>query len=549
MRDPLWVNDDQADIEDQPVDANASLVSLGFIGAAMRRSVRFWGSLAVLGLLLGAGIFLTSPQPIQASTSILLTNPPESVPGTAIVDQQTIAQSRTVAALALKKLGLQEDVSSFLGSYKAAVITDRVLTLTVNAPSTGDAITRARALATAFLQYRANQLEAQQNLVFGSLEQQVSQAKQQIAALNGPIAQVSAQPPSPAQRANLTKLTGRRDQARTALTALAASVNQTEAAAREQTATLVKGSQVLDTAALVPPSSLKKHLALYATLGLFAGLVLGLVIVVIRALLSERLYRRDDIARALGAPVRLSVGNVRLSRWAPGKSGLAAAQNPHVRRMVGYLRSLVPARSRREAAALAVIPADDPRVAALSFVSLALSFAQQGTKVVLVDLVKGAPAASLLTASEPGVRQVRTQDAKLVVAVPGPDEVVPVGPRRSGSIPNHSAPPQDLVAAFASADLVLTLVALDPSLGGDYLATWTDDAVVVISAGKSSWTKIHAIGEMIRLGGTHLTAAILVGAEKTDESLGVIRTPGPGHDTQAVEESLHPEPMPTAVKN
>ena len=541
LRDPLWVHDDQADIEDQPVDANASLVSLGFIGAAMRRSVRFWGSLAVLGLLLGAGIFLTSPQPIQASTSILLTNPPESVPGTAIVDQQTIAQSRTVAALALRKLGLQEDVSSFLGSYKAAVVTDRVLTLTVNAPSTGDAITRARALATAFLQYRANQLEAQQNLVFGSLEQQVSQAKQQIAALNGQISQVSAQPPSPAQRAKLTNLTGRRDQARTALTALAASVNQTEAATREQTATLVKGSQVLDDAAPVPPSSLKKHLALYAALGLFAGLVLGLVIVVIRALLSERLYRRDDIARALGAPVRLSVGNVRLSRWTPGKAGLAAAQNPHMRRMVGYLRSLVPARSRREAAALAVIPADDPRVAALSFVSLALSFAQQGMKVVLVDLVKDAPAAGLLAASEPGVRQVRAQDANLVVAVPGPDEVVPVGPRRRGSIPNHSAPPRDLVAACASADLVLTLVALDPSLGGDYLATWTDDAVVVISAGKSSWTKIHAIGEMIRLGGTHLTAAILVGAEKTDESLGVIQTPGPGHDAQAIEESLQPE--------
>ena len=518
-------------------------MSLGFIGAAMRRSVRFWGSLAVLGLLLGAGLFLASPQPKQAATSILLTNPPESVPGTAIVDQQAIAQSRAVAALALSKLGLHEDVSSFIGSYKATVVTDRLLTITVNAPSTGDAITRARALATAFLQYRADQLEAQQNLVFGSLENQVSQARQQIAALSTQISQVAAQPPSPAQRSKLTKLNGRRDQAHTALVALAASVNQTEAATREQTATLVKGSQVLDDAAPVPPSSMKKHLALYAALGLFAGLVLGLVIVVIRALLSERLYRRDDIARALGAPVRLSVGNVRLSRWT-GKTGLAAAQYPHIRRMAGYLRTLVPARSRRDAAALAVIPADDPRVAALSLVSLALSFAQQGMKVVLVDLVKDAPAAGLLVASEPGVRPVRAQDVNLVVAVPGPDEVVPVGPRYRGSIPGHSAPPRELVAACGSADLILILAALDPSLGGDYLATWTDDAVVVISAGKSSWTKIHSIGEMIRLGGTHLAAAILVGAEKTDESLGLIQTPEAGHDAQAMDESLQPDARP-----
>ena len=43
-------------------------------------------------------------------------------------------------------------------------------------------------------------------------------------------------------------------------------------------------------------------------MGLIAGLVLGLGIVVIRALLSDRLYRRDDVARALGAPVKLSVG-------------------------------------------------------------------------------------------------------------------------------------------------------------------------------------------------------------------------------------------------
>ena len=126
------------------------------------------------------------------------------------------------------------------------------------------------------------------------------------------------------------------------------SVNQSEAAAGELTASQVKGSEVLDTAAPIPPNSPKKHLVIYAAMGLFAGLVLGLGIVVIRTLLSERLYRRDDIARALGAPVRLSVGRVHLSRWLPGRRGLAAAQNPHVRRMVGYLRSLVQARSGGE---------------------------------------------------------------------------------------------------------------------------------------------------------------------------------------------------------
>ena len=79
---------------------------------------------------------------------------------------------------------------------------------------------RARALAAAFLQYRADQLEAQQNLLFGALKQQVSQAKQHLAALNNQISQVSAQTASAAQRAKLTNLAGKRDQARTALTTL-----------------------------------------------------------------------------------------------------------------------------------------------------------------------------------------------------------------------------------------------------------------------------------------------------------------------------------------
>ena len=60
----------------------------------------------------------------------------------------------------------------------------------------------------------------------------------------------------------------------------------------------------------------------------------------------------------------------------------------------------------RHAAALAVVPVDDPRAAALSLVSLALSRAQQGERVVLADLVTGAPAARLLGFRERGVSEV-----------------------------------------------------------------------------------------------------------------------------------------------
>jgi len=55
----------------------------------------------------------------------------------------------------------------------------------------------------------------------------------------------------------------------------------------------------------------------------------------------------------------------------------------------------------------------------------------------------------------------------------------------------------------------------------------------VMTAGRSSSTRIHAVGEMIRLAGTPLISAVLVGADKTDESLGATHTqlplkPDPG---------------------
>jgi hypothetical protein len=64
-------------------------------------------------------------------------------------------------------------------------------------------------------------------------------------------------------------------------------------------------------------------------------------------------------------------------------------------------------------------------------------------------------------------------------------------------------------------------VTLDPSVGGDYVASWATGAVAVVTAGRSSWAKIQAVGEMSRLAGLPLTSAVLVGADRTDESLGV----------------------------
>jgi len=521
-------------VEDRSADLEPNLVSLGFLAAALRRSAWLWCVAAVAGLLVGSLAYVATRDPYQASTTLLLTlDPSQNVTAQAAddeyqADNQAMTQSRTVAALAIRKLGLQQSVSSFLSSYSATSVSDRVLVITDSAPSSDQAVLRADAVAAAFLQFRAAELLEEQKLTLSSFDQQIAQTRQDISSLDQQISRLSAGPVSAAQQSKLSSLQTERSQATSTLAGLNGAVFSYQTTTQPAIAAEAKGDVVLDGAVALPYSQ-PKHLLLYALIGAFIGLVLGLAVVLIRALVSDRLRQRADVSQALGAPVKLSVGRVRLN----GRYGLAAADHTDVRRIAAFLDRAVPANPRR-AAALAVVPVDDPRAAALSLVSLALSRAQQGEQVVLADLVGGAPAARLLGIGEPGVSIVSGQDNRLIIAVPEGDEVLPpVGPL--GWAKTRRSAFTDTVAPIcARANLVLTLATLDASLGADHLATWATDAVAVLTAGRSSWTTVSAVGEMIRLSGTRLESAVLIGADDTDESIGVTY-PADGLDRAAAD--------------
>jgi capsular polysaccharide biosynthesis protein len=513
-------------------DAAAGLVSLKFIGATLRRRAWLWCAIAVAGLLTGLGIYVLFPPASQASTTILLTQIPSAnsspvtalKPPDAMQSAAVMVQSRTVAERTIHELGLPQSVDSFLAEETVTPVTARILTVTVSAPSSDEAVRWANALATQFLRFRAQQLQTEQNLWFTALNPHISQASERVARLASQIASTTAQPKSPEFR----ELQAELHQANNML----AGLQQTLLSYQAATTSAIQGSEVLDPAAPITrtPRALNsgKRLPIrYAVTGLIPGLALGLGLVIVLELASNRLRRREDIARALGAPVRLSIGSVPGGRRRPGRPGSAAVRGDDMRHIVAYLRDNVPGGSRG-AAALAVVAVENGQAAALPLVSLAVSCAQEGQQVVVADLSAGAHAAHLLGAGDPGVHPVRLDGAHLVVAVPDRDDVAPVGPVRRLSPQAEPAPGGEaLAAAYDSADLLLTLVSLDPLLGGEHLASWATDAVVVVTAGRSSARRLHAVGEMIRLARTLLASAALVGADKTDESLGTVRTPAP----------------------
>jgi capsular polysaccharide biosynthesis protein len=471
----------------------------------------------VLGLVVGIGLDLTSPPSYQATTSVLLTHGPNENPVDAMQTDAALAHSQSVAQLVMRKLPLNESASAFLATVTVTPITDRVILITVSAPSSSQAVTRAAALAAEFLQFRANQLQVQQQLQVTALQQQISQARQNIASMTGQLSQLSAQPSSAERQAEITKLTNQRSDAVTALNGLQQTTAGEQASGQATITAEVKGSQVLDPATPVHRSGLK-YAVIYAVMGLVAGLVIGLAFVIIRALISDRLRRRDDIADALGVSVNLSVGDIDRPRWLPDRPGAKSARAHDMQRIVAHLRDALPD-GASGAAALAVVPVDNERTAARSVVALALSCAGQGQKVLVADLCRGTPAARLLGAAGPGVQTVTVDGAEVTVTVPGPGEIMPVGPVRP---PAPDAPGDEaLAAAYTSAGVLLTLVPLDPSLGADHLRSWARDAVVIVTAGRSSWMRLHAAGEMISLARVPLVSAILTGADKTDESLGM----------------------------
>jgi capsular polysaccharide biosynthesis protein len=521
--DRLGAYDDFASTESRPTDFAPGLVSLGFITAALRRSARLLFVLAIVGLIVGLGVYKARPHQYQATATVLLTLSTYENSQTASADDEAIAETRAVARLAVQDFGVNQSVSSLLSSYTAVSSTDRLVTVTASAPSSALAVLRANAVASAFLKFRASELQDQQNLVQQSLDQQVNLAKGRVNSISAQISQLSGQASSPAQQAQLGKLQAEQKLETDTLGTeeSAATGNQTTVLA-ELTGAL-KNSEILSVVAL--PHSKLKPLITYGALGLIAGLALGFAIIVVRALTSDRLRRRDDIAYTIDAPVRLSVGSLHKRRSQIAWPGRKAKRDHDMRRVIAHLQSAVP-RNTRGPAGLAIVAVDNAPVVARAVAALAASCAGQGNQLVTVDLSDGAHLAHLLGPKKPGTHQVSRGGANFTMTVPDRDNPAPVGPLPSIASPTASGPVRDeMVASYGSADLLLTLATLDPALGGDYLATWATNAVVMVSAGRSSAERIHAVGELIRMAGLRLDSVVLIEADKRDESLGLMRRP------------------------
>jgi capsular polysaccharide biosynthesis protein len=509
LRDRLAAYEDSADFEDPGgPGSGAGLVNVAYLWNALRRGWRLMAVLAIVGLIIGAGYSVLAPAQDQATTTVLLYNDPTDNPTTALATNTGLAASLPVATAVVQQLNLPMTANSFLATYTATATTPQIVLLTVSASSSDEAVARATALAQQYLAFRASYEQAAEKQTSNDLQDQVTQDQASVDTL---ATELQAAPLSQ-HKALSEKLT----QAQNELQSSESDIQDT----RDTLATLVNqevsGSRVLNPAQAVKSSTLKS-LLMFSGGGLAGGYVLGAIILIFAAILSDKLRRRDDIAYALQAPVGLSVGPLGKGRM-PGSGGSASSRRRDSERVAEYLRKALPGSQGK--GGLAVVAVDDPSSTAQVVAGLVESIAKLG-RVVLADLSEGAPAARLLGVNASGVATVERGGARFVVVVPAADDVTPVGPfRASGPASGDARPDEKVIAACSHADLVLSLVTLDPAHGGEFVGTWATEAVALVTAGRSTATKVHAAGEMVRLGGTKLSSVIVVNADKNDETLG-----------------------------
>ena len=74
FRDRLAIFDGDAAFDERDSSAGSApgLVSVGFLRSALRRHVRLWCALALVGLIIGCGYSISKPPKYTASTTVVL---------------------------------------------------------------------------------------------------------------------------------------------------------------------------------------------------------------------------------------------------------------------------------------------------------------------------------------------------------------------------------------------------------------------------------------------------------------------------------------------
>jgi hypothetical protein len=399
-----------------------------------------------------------------------------------------------------------------------------------------------------YLEFRTEQLRSLSEGLVEGYRARIDALQSQVTELTAAYAKASAQGASGQERAS--DLLTRRSQLDSQIVEMQASVEDAELTVDAA----VASTHVVDRAT-IQRRSVKKHVVLNVASGLIVGTALGVGLVLFRALTSDKVLRRQDVAAALGAPVRFSVvstgprrgggpfGWFGRRRWRgddlptlvhglattvlPGNGATPAGASAARRRPPGVSVAIS---TGQHGVALAAV--DNPHAGADVVAGVASLLTASGRSVLLVDLSPSGALVDRLAHArgewglEPtaGGRSAGLQSRTgLTVFRPAGSVSMARGLRDAtgGAAEDVRAGDTVLREMWVAADVVLVLADVDPGIDAENLASWVGQVVPLVSAGQSSAELLRTTAELARTAGLALPFAMMVGADRADESLGL----------------------------
>lgn len=539
MSRPPWnevIYEPRGTTEDGPTEAPSLLISLHFLVDALKRRRLLVALMALCGTALAVLYLVLSPTAYEARTALLLVNDPQQDPARTAATDLSLINSRVVAERTIENLGLDTTVEDFNKSIAVTPDSASLVVLTLTASSHAEAVRRLSSFCTEYLDFRGAQITAQPDALMNGMSERVSALQKQADKLTKRIN--SLRLVSDTETTQLNELVGERAQLIGQINTLEGQISEIQL--RNQS--IIAGSRVVDPAA-PQPSSTQLHGGLTLLSGLIGGTAIGVGFVLVSAIMSTTLRRRDEVAIAVRAPVLLSVGSLsrlpdRLASLRPLRR-MAQNRERDLARLVNTLELSLPSSWRGQRLTVACI--DNAKDVAHGLVRTALDLQGQGRTVHLLDLTEGAHLAR-------EVRRTAIGGAGLTLWLPQ-------------TVPSFAQDPADLFPVGADvenqryelrqSDIALVIVDVDPAVPPDHISAFSDRVVLAVTAGHSSAERLRGASDLLSRTGVDVYGAVLLRTRGSDESHGLVRGTAaqqteqpalsdPGHDTWAKEETGQP---------
>jgi capsular polysaccharide biosynthesis protein len=517
LSDAWNIPDDEPDEPGDQARPLATLVSFHYLRAAVRRRWRFCALFALLGVLLAGAYLSANPAPRTATTTLRLTHEEQADPPGAIATDISLLKTRTVAERTIQALGLTMSPEAMMSSVKAVPTgSTEILQLTMSAPTDAEAVRWLNTFAKEYLSFRATQISAQSDVLIKGYKNQINDLQSQAEALRKKVETLASGNNTAADQ--LTEAVSKLSQVNDKISTLQGTLD--DETLRQQA--IVLASRVIDPAAPTSPDGMRRMVLVLAS-GLIGGLAIGFGVIVLRAILSDRLWLRIEVASALNASVLLSVRRIaplprllRIVRWLPWIRLVHARRVVDRQHMARAIENAVPDPGRRQSVGMVCVNNSDEM--RFGVVAAAARLQNQERMATIIDLTEAGRVASAAA---------RCADATLA------ETPTVFRPRVVPSLaegPTHvdAADWEDVAPANGRNRVAIILADLNPAIGVDHLTAWTDSVIVAVTAGKSSVELVRTAGDLVRSVGLYLRGAVLLGAVRDDMSSGVATPVGEG---------------------